>query len=115
MKNVAIKSTLTAVAVTLSLGVVMTAKAELVDETVVSTHATGSKSVTYSRAELTTEQGRQSLEARIRRAAEDVCGPVGYREAGSLALSARNKECADQAVAQAMSQMGADQIASTAR
>lgn len=116
MKNLAIKSTLSAAAVALSLGMVMSAKADQVTETLVRGAAVPTKTITFNRAELSTETGRAALEHRVRRAAEQVCGHMSYRESGGLARYTERKECYDQAVSQAMSQVmsqvGADHIAS---
>lgn len=114
MNKFAIKGTLSAAAVALSLGMVMNAKAEQVGETLVQGTAMPSETISFSRAELSTEASRAALEYRIREAAEQVCGSVSYRQAGNLGEYTKRKDCYDQAVSQAMSQIGADQIASTA-
>ncbi len=115
MKNTVIKSTLSVLAVTVSIGVMATAKAEQVDETLVKGEALRTETVTFSRAELATEDGREAFEYRVRHAAEKVCGSVSYREVGSLAIYTRNKECYNQAIADALSQVDRNQVASTAR
>lgn len=113
MKNTLLKSTLSAAAVALSLGLVTGAKADQLDETLVAAFSVPSETVTYSRAELTTEAGRETVERRIRRAAKAVCGLQGYRAAGGLSAYTEQKQCFNEAMAQAMSQVGADQVASS--
>ena len=115
MNTLVIKSTLAAAALAVSLGTITAAKAGQVDETFVQGAAASTQTVSFSRAELATEDGRTAVERRIHNAAEDVCGPLSYRDAGSLQLKMQRKACYKQAVAQAMSQIDADQIASTAR
>lgn len=110
MNRLIIKSTLSAAALAVSLGTIMTAKAEQVNETFVQAPAVEARSVYFSQAEMATEDGRSAVEQRIRKAAEAVCGPIDY-EAGSLSRYADRKECYHQAVAQAMSQVSADQVA----
>ncbi|MFV8818913.1 UrcA family protein [Haliea sp. E17] len=83
------------------------------DETTVRASNVPSEKVSYKRSELTTSEGRARVEQRIRRAAEDVCGHSDYRRSGSLHVSAKREECYDRAVDAAMSQIGADQVATT--
>ena len=68
--------------------------------------------IPYSVAEVATETGRAELHGKIRRAAREVCGPAGLRDTGSLAVSARNRKCYQEAVDAAMSQVGYSQLAS---
>ena len=46
------------------------------------------------------------------RAARNVCGPTGLREAGGLQMASRNRACYDEAVSAAVSQVGSAQLAS---
>ena len=68
-------------------------------------------SVPYYSAELGDAEGLASLHARIRSAAREVCGPTGLRQAGSLSMSSRNRQCYEDAVDAAVSQIGSGQLA----
>ena len=70
-------------------------------------------SIPYAIAELSTDEGRANLHAKIRHAAREVCGPTGLRETGSLTLSSRNRKCYEEAVDAAVSQVSHGQLAST--
>ena len=111
MNKTTIKSILSVAALTLAAGYSIGSAAETVSETVIHGSALHSQSVSYSKAELQTSDGRAVLERKIERAAEQVCGPQGLYEAGSLSRAAKNRDCFDQAVNDAMSQIGADQLA----
>ncbi len=112
MKAIAIKSVLAAAALAVTTGISVNAVAGQMDETLVEASSVPTETVTFSRSELATTEGRTSVEARIRNAARKVCGPTDYLRAGSLARAADGKECYNRAVAQAMSQVNADQVAS---
>jgi UrcA family protein len=112
MNNTAIKRTLSIAAICLTAGFGMNASAGTVDETLVQGEAVQSKSVTFARAELRSEEGLATVERRVRQAAKAVCGPIGYKQAGGLSRAAKNRACFDEAVDSAMSQIGADQLAS---
>jgi UrcA family protein len=114
MNRLVAKSTLAATALAVSLGTVTAARAGQLDETVIHEKSAVSATVTFSRADLATADGRELLERRIRRAAEKVCGPLSYRDAGSLGILAERRECYNRAVDQAMSEVAAGQLASTA-
>ncbi len=109
MKNIAIKSILSVAALTLTAGLSSQATAGAMDETFVKGAAAPSKTVTYDRGELATAEGRARVERRIGNAAEAVCGPTDFREAGSLTLASKNESCVEQAIAAAMSKVVADQ------
>ena len=112
MNRIVTKSILSAAAViAVTAGLSFNAAAESMDETLVEASAVPTKTVTFTRSELATEEGRAAVEARIRDAAEDVCGPMDYHRAGGLAGVADSRECLDGAVAAAMSQIGAGQVA----
>ncbi len=112
MKVVAMKSILSAAALAVSAGLSVNAGAEQIDETLVEGAKVPTATVTFSRAELATTEGRETVERKIRNAAEDVCGSRDLRIAGSLAVAARNEACYEGAVAQGMSQLNANQFAS---
>ena len=65
----------------------------------------------YVSTELATTEGREALQTRLERAAKKVCGPINVRDAGSLRNMSRNKQCYDQALQAAASQIGFDQVA----
>lgn len=112
MKAIAIKSILSAAALAVTAGISINASADQVNETLVEASAVPSKTVLFDPSELATVEGRAAVEHRIREAAEDVCGPMDYHRAGGLAGVADSKACYNQAVAQAMSQIDAGQVAS---
>jgi UrcA family protein len=87
-----------------------TTSAEFVNDAAVKVQ---SVSVTYARAELSTEDGRAELYSKLRQAARQVCGPSGLREAGSLNIASRNRKCYEDALAASLSQVGTGQIAKT--
>ena len=83
---------ITAAALTLSLG----ASAAMIK----GTH--GAVSVDLADLDLSTEQGQVLMEARIKRAAKEVCGSQDYRTAGSLENARKNKACFNEAVSAAV-------------
>ncbi len=58
--------------------------------------------VSYSAADTSTSHGRETLERKIRRAAERVCGPQHLHGAGSVRQLTDNRACFNAAVANAM-------------
>ena len=110
MKNQAIKTILSVAAMTAV--VTNNAAAATVGETLVKGQALPEQRVSFHRSQLATKEGRAVIERRIERAAESVCGSQDFREVGSLSIVARNRECYDGAVAQAMSQVSAQSVAS---
>lgn len=112
MNKTTIKSILSVAALTLTAGISMNASAGSVSETIVHGQVLPTETVTFKQSELATAEGREAVEKRVRNAAENVCGPTDYRIAGSLSRSAKNKECQSQAVAQAMTQITNDSVAS---
>jgi len=112
MNSQIIKSTLAAA--TLAVGAVVTsgASAEAMDSTLVRAPAVPSTVVSYKRSELASAEGLAAVERRLRHAAESVCGSTDLRIAGSLSRVAERQECANRAVDHAMSQIGANQVAS---
>lgn len=105
MNSNTIKTTLSAAALTLAAGFSVHAGAGQLDETLVQGTVVPTKTIAYSRTELATAAGREALAQRVRAAADAVCGPRGYRAAGSLSAAAYNKACYRDAIAQAMIQV----------
>ena len=68
-------------------------------------------SVQYAPAQLSSDEGRANLYSRIKHAAEQVCGPTGLRETGSLTIASRNRKCVEEAMSAAMGQVGSSQLA----
>lgn len=110
MKSIAIKSILSAAVLAVTAGI--SSGAAAMDETLVEASQVPSKTVSFSPSELATVEGRAAVEHRVREAAEDVCGPMDYHRAGGLSGVADSKQCYKQAVAAAMSQIDAGQVAS---
>lgn len=111
MKHIAKKSMLSVAALSLAAGLSTPAAAGALDETFVQGAAVATRTVSYDRAELASAEGRARLERRIENAAEAVCGSTDYREAGGLSIASKNKSCIAQAIDAAMSQVGADRVA----
>jgi UrcA family protein len=74
--------------------------------------STESVSISYTNADLHTEEGRAILQSKIKHAAEKVCGPTSFREAGSIANASHNRKCVNDAVTAAASQLDASRVAS---
>lgn len=68
--------------------------------------------VSYADLDLGTAEGNQALQARLRKAATQVCGPTDRRSAGSPAFAQRNKACVNAALADALRQLSASLVAS---
>ena len=68
-------------------------------------------SIQYAPAQLSSEEGRANLYGKIKNAAEQVCGPTGLRETGSLSIASRNRKCVEDAMSAAMGQVGSSQLA----
>jgi UrcA family protein len=113
MKNLAITSALSAAAFSLVVGFSANVAAEQFDEAIVYGPDQGMTSVTvqYHASDLATEEGVLELHSQIKRAAKGICGPTGLRMAGSLSEMARNRECYEEAVEVAISQVGSSQLA----
>ena len=90
-----------------------TVMGDSVDETMVRAGAEEVRSlrVHFIRSEMATAEGMAGLQHRIERAAKEVCGPLGAREAGGLRLAARNYQCYKNAVGSALSQIHAGNLA----
>ena len=115
MNRLVIKSTLTAAAFAVSFGTVVSAKAGQVDETFIEAPAVRTATVSYNQSDLASSDARAALEQRIRSTAKDVCGSDELHGINNLRQYAEAEQCVDAAVAQAMSQVGVDQVASTAK
>ena len=92
MKASAFKSILSAAALAVTAGISTNAVAGQVDETLVEALAVNSKTVSFSRAELNTAEGRATIEREIRNAADAVCGSRDLRIAGLRVMSENQKK-----------------------
>lgn len=116
MKNSALKNVVTATAFSLGIVLAGQAGAEAIREQDLSSRAieTHSISIPYSNTDLATDQGREKLYDRIKRAARQVCGPTGPREAGGLRFASQNHKCYQSAMEAALNQVAGGQLASLA-
>jgi len=116
MKNASMKSLVTATA--LSLGVIFAsqASAEAIQEQAMPSRAieTHSISIAYTGSDVATDEGRENLNRKIKRAAQQVCGSTNPRQAGGLKLASRNRQCYESAMKSALSQVNSGQLASLA-
>jgi len=92
----------------------MTAVADSVNETTITTSANGLRTATVSFADLdlTTAAAQETLYYRVSGAARKVCGSSDVRRVGSVKIAAENKACYDTTLEQAMSDTHASQVAS---
>jgi len=116
MKNVAMKSILSAAAISLVAGLSsINASAQGMEETFV--HPAGALAsdihVSYLSSELATEEGRAQVQRRIVSAARKVCGPTSLQDAGGLKMASRNRACQRDAIAAASSQIDSSQYAAS--
>lgn len=104
---------LTIAAFSIAASIALPAAAEEVAETAISAAGTGFQSISiqYAPAQLSSDEGRTNLYGKIKHAAKEVCGPTGLREAGSLTIASRNRNCIEQAVSAAMGQVESSQLA----
>ena len=65
--------------------------------------------VAYHDLDISSSDGMEALDRRLRRAAKQVCGPSDFRTVG-LSAATRNKHCADKAVARAWTKVHAKPI-----
>ena len=116
MKNSVFNKVVIATAVGTAVLLSGQAAAEEIQEQVWSSRMIETQSIhiAYDGSELTTEKGRANLYSKIRRAAKEVCGPTGSREAGGLKIASRNRQCYDSAMEAAVSQVEAGQLVSLA-
>ncbi len=76
---------------------------------------TRTASINVADLNLASVEGQDALYGRLSQAAREVCGPTDYRVTGSIRVAASNKACQDSAVADALAQVNAGQIASTGK
>ena len=107
----AVKKSLSVAVLSVTASLSTNVSAGALSETVVQGDVLPSQSVSFYRSELATTEGRAAVERRIERAAEQVCGSLDLREVGSLSRVARNKECYDGAVTQAISAVSGNNVA----
>jgi UrcA family protein len=100
-------------AFSVAVSLALPAAAEEAPEAAIPQAGTGihSISIQYATAELNSEKGRTNLYGKIRQAAEEVCGPAGLREAGSLTMASRNRRCIEEAMSAAIGQVESSQLA----
>jgi UrcA family protein len=67
---------------------------------------TDAVTVPYQGAVVSTEQGQAVLEARLKRAAKQVCGTTHRTNAGSLTQVMKNRACYEKSLDSAMSKAG---------
>jgi UrcA family protein len=84
---------------------------------VVTTSAEGFRTTTVSYADLdlNNAEARKTLNFRISRAAEKVCGSVSRRSVGSLAQASKNRSCYNSAMDEAMRNLSDGQISVVSR
>lgn len=87
------------------------AQAGSYSETLVTTQAVPTATVSYADLDLSTDKGQQSLHYRLNAAARQVCGSTDYRITGSPGVAAANRDCQKRALEDAMSQVNADRVA----
>ena len=65
--------------------------------------------VAYGDLDLSSVEGRENLEFRLRRAAREVCQHESFRRTGSLRHYGKTRECYEQALADALGQVDSSQ------
>jgi|GEM_PF-2141187 UrcA family protein len=85
-----------------SVGIVAGAVQATADEAPAHLQAVNAISVSYADLNLESAAGRDTLQKRIDRAAEKVCGPQSTRLAGSLSRAVKGQACYQQARLDAM-------------
>lgn len=85
-----------------SVSIVAGAVQATADEAPAQLQAVNAISVSYADLNLESVAGRDTLQKRIDRAAEKVCGPQSTRLAGSLSRAVKAQECYEQARSDAM-------------
>ncbi len=76
---------------------------------------TRTTSVNVADLNLASVEGQDALHGRLSQAAREVCGPTDYRVTGSIRVAANNKACQNAAVADALAQANAGQVATISR
>lgn len=109
----AFKNILSAAALAVTVGISVDTVADQADEIFIESFRVPTKTVSFNRAELITDEGRAAVERRILLAANAVCGPTDHNAARNLSGHAisRNKACQERAVDQAISQLDSGTIA----
>jgi UrcA family protein len=102
---------------TVAAGVSAVANAGDYGETLVTTTAEGLRttSISYADLDLNTADAREALEFRLSHAARKVCGSPYRSDVSSLAQAVENKQCANNAVAAAMRDISAGDVAIASR
>jgi UrcA family protein len=116
MNNASLSKVVSATAFSLAVMLSSQANANATQEQAMSSQMieTQSISIPYADRDLATDTGRANLLGKIKRAAKEVCGPTGSREAGGLRFASRNRECYENAMEAAVSQVETGQLASLA-
>lgn len=110
------RGAISAAALSLTIGFCAQVGAEEVqDYSIPAATSTQSVSIHYAPADLSTKESRAILQSKIKQAAEQVCGPTGYREAGSLAIASHNRKCVNDALEAAHSQLDESRVAALSR
>ena len=114
MKNSIFNNVVTVAAFSFAVLLSGQASAEEIQEQALSSGVieTHSISIPYDSRDLATDSGRAKLYGKIKRAAKEVCGPTGMREAGNLSIASRNRQCHESAMEAAVSQVETGQLAS---
>ncbi len=83
------------------------------EATLVQAHAMEARTAHVSVADLNpaSVEGQEALHGRLSQAAREVCGSTDYRIAGSIRVAANNRACYESALAEALSQVHAAQVA----
>ncbi|MEQ9463925.1 MAG: UrcA family protein [Haliea sp.] len=83
------------------------------EATLVQAHAMEARTAHVSVADINpaSVEGQNALHGRLSQAAREVCGSTDYRIAGSVRVAANNKACYESALADALSQVNAAQVA----
>jgi UrcA family protein len=113
MKTSGLNTALTAAAFSLALSAASQASAGQANGDFATSEDDGTQSIRieYARAQLATDDGLDMLYRKIKRAAAEICGPRGLREAGGLSNASRNRKCYEEAVGAAVSQVGSTRMA----
>ncbi len=68
--------------------------------------------VNFADLNISSDEGMAVLMRRIERAAESVCGSSEYHKAGSVSQAKRNEQCQEDTIAQALSRLADNKVAS---
>lgn len=69
------------------------------------------KTVNIADLNISSPEGQDALYSRISRAAKQVCGPSNRRDAGSLRMARRNRDCYEDALSRALSEVNKSAVA----